>query len=168
MKNQKGFSLIELLVVIAIISILSGIILFSTRQYINNGKDSNISGGLSTLIPGGEVWYNAESASYGDGYNGFCNPVQNSAIRNIIAQMPVNPGSQTGCYNYNLDQTTWTNTSNPAGLCCKVEPNNYQSWVACVQRFGNSQMAYCVDSRGVRKEIPVSQCTGSMTTYHCQ
>ena len=65
MKN-KGFTLIELIIVIVIIAILSAVILFSITQYINKGKDSNISANLAVLIPAGEVYYNSYNSTYKD------------------------------------------------------------------------------------------------------
>ncbi|MCX6719908.1 MAG: prepilin-type N-terminal cleavage/methylation domain-containing protein [Candidatus Staskawiczbacteria bacterium] len=66
--SQRGFTLIELMVVLAIIVVLSSIILFSVTQYINKGKDANISANLAVLVPAGEIYYNGNSNSY----EGFC------------------------------------------------------------------------------------------------
>lgn len=148
---NKGFTLIELLVVIAIISVLSGIILFGITQYINKGKDSNIAGNLAVLIPAGEVYYNVENTANGDGYTGFCG---STVVSNSIAQMPSNPAG--GCYE---------SSSNPAGLCCYVDiDNNGDRWAACAREFSNPDNAYCVDSRGVKKEICNASCGGAIVS----
>jgi len=139
MKN--GFTLIELIVVIAIIAVLSGVILFSITWYINKGKDSNVSANLAVLIPAGEVYYNAN-----DSYEGFCG---SSVVDNAILQMPVNEASS--CY-----------TANPAGICCSVGCGG-NCWAACAIRFLDPNSAYCVDSRGVRKEISAEYCQGAIT-----
>jgi prepilin-type N-terminal cleavage/methylation domain-containing protein len=145
MKNKKGFTLVELLVSITIMAVLSGIILFGVTQYINKSKDSNIYANLAILIPAGEVYYNAENASAGDGYHGFC---ASSVVSNAKNQIPINSIGNTGCTN-----------AGTAGLCCAEDSsNNYQSWAACVREFTNSAKAYCVDSRGVKKDIDNSAC----------
>lgn len=150
MKN--GFTLIELLVVVAIIGVLSGVILFSVTQYVNKGKDSNIAGNLSVLIPAGEAFYNA-NGSYG--YQDFCDPSVNPVIRNVLSQMPEN--SEGPCYSASV-----TATSNPQGVCCRINVNN-DAWAACAQKFTDENKAYCVDSRGVKGEVDISKCNGSAT-----
>ena len=147
MNKEKAFTLVELLVVISIIAVLSGIILFSVTQYINKGKDSNISANLAVLIPAGEVYYNAEEASNGDGYNGFCT---STVAQTAKDQMPIKPNSQTVC-------------GNTHGFCCTVDAENNQSWAACVQEFTDITKAYCVDSRGVKKDnIDYSYCSNQI------
>jgi len=136
--KNKGFTLIELIVVIAIIAVLSGVILFSITQYINRGKDSNISGNLAILIPAGEVFYGGNGNSYNDGSADFCEPEDNSVLKNIIAQMPKNPSEDC------LD-----------GICCN---STGQAWVACAREFTDPDKAFCVDSRGMKKEIDNGQC----------
>jgi len=160
-KKQDGFTLIELIVVIVIIAILSGIIMFAVSQYISKGKDSNISGNLAILIPAGEVFYNV-----GNNYDGFCNPGQNgnSAMQNAIRQMPQNPAG--ACPGGDIsDPDDWTSTANPAGICCYAES---QAWAACVKKFTDSNSAYCVDSRGIKKEITNTQCLNSVgVSFKC-
>jgi prepilin-type N-terminal cleavage/methylation domain-containing protein len=160
-KNSGGFTLIELIVSIAIIAVLSAIILFSVSEYIGKGKDANISGNLSVLIPAGEVYYNQENATAGDGYNGFCDPnvSTGSVLKSTILQMPQN--SSSVCFGGNPgDSTNWTATSNPAGVCCVMEGSlqNYQAWVACAEEFTDPTQAYCVDSRGASQQISYTTC----------
>ncbi|MCX6721387.1 MAG: prepilin-type N-terminal cleavage/methylation domain-containing protein [Candidatus Staskawiczbacteria bacterium] len=152
---KKGFTLMELIVVVAIIVILSSVILFSASQYLNKGKDSNIFGNLATLIAAGEVWYNG----YGS-YDGFCDPTGSgvSVVKNALSQMPIakNPDPVTNpCYS-----AVNTSTANPRGVCCGVGTviTNNDAWAACAQEFADSNSAFCVDSRGVKKGITVLQC----------
>ena len=120
---NKGFTLIEIIVVIAIIAILSGIILFSVTQYINMGKDSNVSANLAILVPAGEVFYKVSNS-----YEGFCDPNQNSATKNAFSQMP----------------------PNTIHYCIEDSVHNFQAWAACAQEFANPKNFYCVDSRGMK------------------
>lgn len=145
---KKAFTLIEIIVVLAIIVVMFSIVLFSIQQYGNLSKDSNVAGNMSSLVPAGEVFYNANGNSYNkvDGAD-FCNPQQNSMLRNAIAQMPKNEESY--CYNGNSDSTLWTNTSNIAGVCCY---STFNAWVAYVRQFTDNDDIFCVDSRGVRKK----------------
>jgi prepilin-type N-terminal cleavage/methylation domain-containing protein len=138
-KSGAGFTLVELIVVIAIITVLYGIILFSVTRYVNKGKDSSIAGNLAVLVPAGEVYYNTENATNGDGYHGFCS---SSVATNAFSQMPAN--------------TIYHCTEDPA--------NNHQAWAACAGEFTNQNMAFCVDSRGVKEEMKTTSCpcTGSL------
>jgi prepilin-type N-terminal cleavage/methylation domain-containing protein len=160
---SKGFTLIELVVVIAIIAVLSGIVLFSVTQYINNGKDSNITANLSILIPAGETFYNIENGQNGDGYNYFCDIDKNSVIKNALAQLP-DQISGTPCYDDTMPYSGNISVGNPKGVCCNVAGlgQNYQSWAACAKEFSKTNTFYCVDSRGVKEEMTCA-CTSSLT-----
>lgn len=139
-KLLTGFTLIELLVVIAIIGILSSIVLFNVTQYINTSKDASISGNLATLIPAGEVYYNISQNTY----DGFC---ASDVAKKAFSQIP--PLSSSNCLNINS-----------VGVpCCKDASDK---WAACAQEFRNNAKAYCVDSRGVQKEINNSSCTSTI------
>ncbi len=129
---QKAFTMIELLIVMAVIAILSGIILFSVFQYINLGKDSNIAGNLSVLVPAGEIYYN-NSGSYED----FC---ESEIVKNSFSQMPQNPN----------------------GAWCSVSVSG-EKWAACAVKFSSSEKAFCVDSRGVKKDINSDSCNANIT-----
>jgi prepilin-type N-terminal cleavage/methylation domain-containing protein len=157
---NKGFTLIELVVVVAIIAILSSVILYTTTQYIGKGKDSNIAGSLSVLIVAGESWYGGN----GNSYSNFCDPKTNSVIENVISQMPVNINGY--CYNSTTDKLLWgtsgntAGNGNPAGICCKVDVTG-QSWVAWAREFTTPANIYCVDSRGVKKDVTATTISSS-------
>ncbi len=134
---QKGFTLVELLVTIAIITVLSAIILFSIGQYINKSKDASISGNLSALIPAGEVYYDHNN---GNGYGvGDENNPNSFCGSSVVA----NSFSQISSVKH-----------------CKATKN---AWAACAQEFVNSNRAFCVDSRGYKREINNSDCDGTKT-----
>ena len=141
MYNTKGFTIVELLVVIAIIAILSSIVLYSITQYINTSKDASVGANLATLMPAGEVWYNSNT------YVGFCG---SDVVKRAYGQIPKPK--------FNIDCSSGATP----GLCCSV--NVYgDAWAACAQTFRDDTKAYCVDSRGVQKEIDNSSCTSSIT-----
>ena len=150
-KNNAGFTLIELIVVIMIIAILSGIIMFAVGKYIDKGKDSNVAGKLAILIPAGEVFYNVENT-----YVDFCNPNTNSALKNAILQMP-DQSSGAPCYSASI-----TSTTNPKGVCCHVASDG-NSWAACARKFATPANYYCVDSRGIKKEVTGGTCSADIT-----
>jgi prepilin-type N-terminal cleavage/methylation domain-containing protein len=149
--KNKGFTLIELMISISIIAVLSAIVMFSVTQYVNKGKDSNVSGNLAVLVPAGEVYYDIENTNNGDGYNGFC--LSGSAV-NAFKQISI-PTELVDC----------SNDPNHPGICCNVEPSNQNAWAACAQEFTNNNKAYCVDSRGIKNEICNSHCTSFI--YQC-
>ncbi len=147
MQKSKGFTLIELLVTIAIIGILSAIILFSITQYINRSKDAAIAGALSSLVPTGEVYYDnngVDGYSGGIGGLGFCG---SSALEN--ANNSISLPADNNC----------KNVDGKSIICCKANTNN---WAACAQEFVNSNRAFCVDSRGIKREICAASCSDSI------
>ena len=143
-ETKKGFTLIEIVVVVIITAILSAIVMFAVTHYINKGKDANVAGNLTVLVPAGEIWYRANNS-----YENFCT---SQAVSNAISQMPEN--TQGPCYNKD---------KNPAGLCCKVS-DDYLSWAACAAKFSDPNFAYCVDSRGIKKEIGIKSCNENITS----
>jgi len=145
--QKNGFTLIELIVVISVISFLSAIILFSVIQYINSGKDASIRANLSILIPTGETYYNTTSQE-GIGYTGFCDT---NVVGSVVTQLPL-PSSASDC------------PANTRGLCCNVKPDG-NAWAACIREFSDDTKAFCVDNRGIKKEISVSDCT--TIVYQC-
>ncbi len=140
-KMQKGFTLIELLVTIAIIAILSAIILFSIIQYINKSKDAAISGNLSILVPAGEVYYDHNGV---DGYG------QGSNINGDISGNSFCGSSVTANSFSQITSTRYCNATTNA-------------WAACAQEFTDESKAFCVDSRGIKKEILFSDCSSAIT-----
>ena len=132
---NKGFTLVELIVTMAIIAILYGVVMFCVSLYVNIGKDSNISGGLATLIPTGEVWYNGNNNSY----IGFCTTgVNGNSVLNNIS-------------------------NSISGIVCNIPSS--QSWVACAPEFVTANTAWCVDSRAVSEQINTTSypCNSSLT-----
>ena len=149
MGQEKAFTLIELVVVIGIIGILSAIILFSTVQYINKSKDANIKGNLAVLISAGEAYYGANNESYAD----FC---ESLVVNNSKLQIPQNP--EGSCYS----------ESNKSGVCCFDDDLYGNAWVACARLFSDNSKAFCVDSRGVQKEMDnYSDCSMLSSTLKC-
>lgn len=148
MKNKnRAFTLIELVIVVAIVAILSTVIMFSVAQYINRGKDSNVSGNLAVLIPSGEAYYNIENTyASSDGSGTFCT---SGIVIYTHSQMSI-PNPPVVCL------------SGLAGLCCKVATDG-SSWMACAQEFTNPKLAYCVDSTGIKREICASSCIDNIS-----
>lgn len=145
MYKKSGFTLIELIVSVFIIAVLSTIILVSITQYINKGKDADVSALLSTLIPAGETFYSSHGDTYVDTVNSqdFC--TSSDAIA-IFKKIPIPPGrSGNVCDNEHF------------GSGCD-EPAGGDRWMACAQKLTDPTKAFCVDSRGVKGEISFSDC----------
>lgn len=139
---NKGFTLIELIVVVTIIVILSSIIMFSVSRYVNEGKDSNIASNLAVLIPAGEVFYGGNGNSYAT----FC-ALTNDVFKNTVSETP-DQISSAPCYGAVVPKKA---------VCCYVNDLG-SAWVACARKFSNPAKAYCADSRGMKKEIDLTEC----------
>ena len=137
---KKGFTLIELIITVAIVGVLSSIVMFSVNVYLSKGKDANISSNLAVLIPAGEVYYTGNGS-----YLDFCDPDENSILSNSYDQMPF-PTENQNC-----------SGGLTSGLCCFVNVAG-DAWAACAQKFSGENTAFCVDSRGVRRDITNDQC----------
>lgn len=138
MQKFNGFTLIELLVTIAIIAILSAIVLFSIVQYINKSKDASIAGNLSVLIPAGEVYYDH------NGVNGYGAGDESSSNSFCGSSVVKNSFDQIASTKY-----------------CMASAN---IWAACAQEFVNNERAFCVDSKGIKREICNVSCSNSITS----
>jgi len=121
---------------LSLTSILSTIVLFSVSQYVNKSKDANIIGNLAILVSSGEVYYNGQKT-----YESFCS---SNVVTNAISEIP-KPSVSPDC---------------STGLCCE---DTADEWAACAQLFSNSYTAYCVDSRGVKRQICNSSCVSGLT-----
>ena len=64
-KGNRGFTLIELLVVIAIIGVLASVVLISTSETRNSGKDAAVQSNLKTAMLQAEI-YNTKNGCYDD------------------------------------------------------------------------------------------------------
>jgi prepilin-type N-terminal cleavage/methylation domain-containing protein len=138
--KNAGFTLVEMLVVIAIVSVLSGIVLFSITQYINKGKNASMQGNLAILVTAGEVYYDRNA---GNGYVDFC---ESSVVTNAFFQIPTLKSSHCS-------------DAGKGVPCCNAIQNQ---WAVCSQEFTDPTRAYCVDSRGIKKEICNLSCTDTI------
>ncbi len=145
LSREEGFTLIEMIVVIAIVAVLSSVVLYSSTQYIAKGKDSTVKGQLSVLITAGEVYYNS-NGSYAD----FCDPTANDKVKNVFSQIPI--------------PQTWETCS--AKPCCIVKADG-TAWYACSPEFAADTKAFCVDSRGVAKDVALSDCSAARLPVQC-
>jgi prepilin-type N-terminal cleavage/methylation domain-containing protein len=139
-KTSQGFTLIELIITVAIIAILSATILFSIIGYVNKGRDADIKSNLAIFVSSGEIWYNANQS-----YEGFCG----SAVV-VNARSDISVPDESKCSN--------------AGICCYDDDDE---WAACAYLMSDTNYAYCVDSRGVKREINSASCTSESTILQC-
>ncbi len=69
--------------------------------------------------------------NYGDTYDGFCD---SAPVENAFLQMPHIAGGESYC------------------------ADGQNEWAACSRLFIDNRIAYCVDSRGVQREICNDSC----------
>ncbi|MBI1866462.1 MAG: prepilin-type N-terminal cleavage/methylation domain-containing protein [Candidatus Staskawiczbacteria bacterium] len=134
-KESGGFTLVEMLVVVAVIVILTSVVLYSSTQYIDKGKDATVKGNLVVLITAGEVWYDKNNSSYA----GFCG---SDVAMKALSQVPA--------------------ADDLEDKHCKVN-DTATAWAACAREFVDNTKAYCVDNKGNQKEINNTDCTSGIT-----
>ncbi len=100
---------------------------------MNKGKDASIKGNLVILVPAGEIYYGANNDSYAN----FC---ASSTAVNALSQIPSSQNKK-----------------------CNVDSLTNNAWAACGQEFVDNTKAYCVDSRGIKKEINNTACVSNIT-----
>ena len=143
--SSRGFTLIELLVVISIVALMSSIVFAALSTARNKGANSGVVQNMSGIHAEGDLQYNevgcyattgtACSASVPAATTGAC-PITGSTIfadptmvRQILAARN-NGGGLASC------------GSNAGG----------SEWAVVVQLKTDAALAWCVDSRGARKQ----------------
>ena len=139
MNKQKGFTIIELIVVIAIIAVLAAVVLVNVTAYLNKGRDAAIKGNMSGLMTNAAVYFDANG-----NYTNFC---ANSSVSAALTEAKRAYGDVGG------------NTAD-----CN---SNATEWAACSQ-LKSSDVYFCVDSTGVKKEISTrTTCVANWSATAC-
>lgn len=129
-KNQKGFTLIELLVVIAIIGILAALVLVALGNARTKAQDARIKSNVSQYRTLGEVYYDANSASY----TGFEDCVRTATLADCAGSIE----GSIGALNSDLN----TVYGNGSGII--TMPDSETSFVKHVNTAGVAGTAFCV------------------------
>jgi prepilin-type N-terminal cleavage/methylation domain-containing protein len=151
MKQQytRGFTLIELLVVIAIIGILSSVVLASLNTARSKGNDANIKSNLATIAVQAELYYDANSNTYGTaaGSIATCPGAAGSMFDadSTIEQAVASAESANGANNVSCGGTT-------------------SAYIVFSALPGTSGSYWCIDSTGFKGAISTAP-TG--TDYTC-
>ncbi len=149
MNFKKGFTLIELLVVIAIIGLLSSVVLASLNTARNKGADAAIKQNLAGIRPQAEIFYDT-AGSYGT--------AQPVGACPLVAAV----GGSAGAGTLFADATVANQITAAAQ---SVAPANTMANANCVSSAGSggawavsaplksNANLWCVDSRGIAKEV---------------
>lgn len=144
MKN-KGFTLIELLVVIAIIGILSSVVLASLNSARNKGSDAAVKSNLANIRPQAEIYYDA-NGSYGTAFTaGACAATAGTLFADTTIQNQLTQAAKA----YNGSAATIGDAN------CVSATANGGSWAVSVGLKSPAATGglWCVDSRGIAKEV---------------
>ena len=95
-RKQKGFTLIELLVVISIIGILSSIVLISMGGAREKARDARRSSDIRQIGTALELYY-TDIEAYAGASGSATMP---TAISTYMTDVPVDPTSSVGAYNW--------------------------------------------------------------------
>ena len=134
-KNLGGFTLIELLVVIAIIGILASIVLASLNTARDRGRDASVRGSMSQIRAQAEVFYDSQATPT---YTGMCDPITAPDVDRLLDAADSNGPTATG------------RTCNAIAT----------AWAASHALNGGN--FYCVDSRGVARNITTNITTATV------
>lgn len=142
--SRKAFSLIELMMVIAIISVLSAVVLTSLSSARERSANASIKSNLSS-VRGMIALYYDTYGNYGTGPTNYCN------MGGMF--------NSTTPYNINgaINEALKSSGSNTGGAYCRsnITFNQWAIAIPLKPLTGNiqTQKAWCIDSRGISKEI---------------
>jgi type IV pilus assembly protein PilE len=129
MRQARGFTLIELMIVVAVVAILGAIALPAYRDYIQRGKITEATSGLSELRLRAEKWF-ADNRSYlnagatavgfdttisGSRYFAYACPIGSASATTFVCTATGVAGQGMSGFSYSIDQSN-THSSTFTGL----------------------------------------------------
>ena len=150
MNFKKGFTLIELLVVIAIIGLLSSVVLASLNTARNKGADAAIKQNLAGIRPQAEIFYDT-AGSYGT--------AQPVGACPLVAAVGGSAGAGTLFADATVaNQLTaaakvLANGNDMTAASCVSSAGAAGAWAVSVPLKSVGTNSWCVDSRGIAKQV---------------
>ncbi|MDO8492231.1 MAG: type II secretion system protein [bacterium] len=158
-KNNKGFTLIELLIVLAIIGGLSSIVLVALNSARFKGADAAIKGQLVSTRAQSEL-LNNQNDCYAPG---ACTA---GSSPTVVAPEDCTTGGHTVANSIFTDSKFWDQIasaiSTSGGFNSCSAPAGGEAWAAVVQLKNDKLQAWCVDSKGVSKQVTVTNNQGGL------
>ncbi|MBP9701910.1 MAG: type II secretion system protein [Candidatus Pacebacteria bacterium] len=162
---KRGFTLIELLVVIAIIGLLSSVVLASLNTARNKGSDAAIKQNLAGIRPQAEIYYDT-AGNYGAAFGPLACPV--------VAAVGGSAGAGTLFADATIaNQLTAASkvlaaANTMATAACVSSAGAAGAWAVSVPLKSTPADSWCVDSRGIAKQVVGFVGVASFTGVACK
>ena len=145
-RSQSGFTLLELLVVIAIIGILAGVIMISTGDSIDKGKDAAIKYALRNAQVEAEFFALDHKGKYKLGSDEFCKSDDLKEVLDKVLENSISGDDAWGGGDAN--QTIDWNT-----VGCHNKATKFVIAAPLSNSTAATHVWWCVDSGGSAREV---------------
>lgn len=152
--HTRGFTLIELLVVIAIIGIMTSIVLVAVGNARQKGNDAGILSNLDSIRTQAEVYATNNGNNYGVQANVAvaANTSCGSAAGSIWIDPTIVAATKAAASNAGLATLNGSASADRAAVCGSTN----SIWFIAVPLKADSTNAWCVDSLGKAKSVPIT------------
>lgn len=152
-KNVKGFTLIELLVVIAIIGILATVVLASLRSAQTKSGDASVKSNLSNLRTEAELVLDS------NGCYSYTTCTSTTPVVIISQACSSAAAYSQGIFKNKFYSYITAGIASGSGLASCASTVTGSAYAVSIQLKNDPLKAWCVDNRGIAKEVTLSANT---------